>query len=531
MARSEYSGTTLHGLQFLDDRRSEPTTYYVRSGPLGDAFDGPPGPAPRRRQHRGRRARDGNVAAYERPDRHDDVLRDRPGGRSTSRATQRYFTYLADAPNPPGSSSVMRGCRSRRSRTGRSTCWSSTRSRPMPFRPTCSRGRRSRPTSRTLRPGGIIAFHLSNRYYELVNAVSSTARSVGLLAEGLIYGPTADDRDRLAAQDSSWVVVGQAKDALRFEARRWREAFDGPVLTDDFSDILLAPRSSPNLSGPSYPREEPVRRVPSPAMSKRSRRAAANAAAQTASATSATTAGRAGTPTMPRSTTPSLALTKEKVLGRPLFVTSISISAFLLFTLELLAGRLVLPVFGGTPAVWTTALCFFTARRVRRLPVRARRRDPARPAARRRPAPDRRRPRRRGDVPGPDRSRRAAFQRHARGHQRPARPRAHRGRAGVPPRDDEPAPVGVVRRSRRRPVVAVRGVQRGQPGRPPRLPVHHRAEHPALGPARPGPDDARPVRRSRSPRSSSAGVGRRRRSIVRRSHRRRRWRAGASSCG
>jgi hypothetical protein len=32
-------GTTLHGLQWLDERRTEPTTYYARSGPLGDVFE------------------------------------------------------------------------------------------------------------------------------------------------------------------------------------------------------------------------------------------------------------------------------------------------------------------------------------------------------------------------------------------------------------------------------------------------------------------------------------------------------------
>src|SRR5665647_371275 len=42
-----------------------------------------------------------------------------------------------------------------------------------------------------------------------------------------------------------------------------------------------------------------------------------------------------------------------------LFIATIGLSALLLFTLELLAGRLVLPIFGGAPAVWTTALCFF----------------------------------------------------------------------------------------------------------------------------------------------------------------------------
>ena len=46
---------------------------------------------------------------------------------------------------------------------------------------------------------------------------------------------------------------------------------------------------------------------------------------------------------------------------RALFLATIALSAFLLFTLELVAGRLVLPVFGGTPGVWATTLCFFTA--------------------------------------------------------------------------------------------------------------------------------------------------------------------------
>jgi len=47
--------------------------------------------------------------------------------------------------------------------------------------------------------------------------------------------------------------------------------------------------------------------------------------------------------------------------SQPLFIAAIGLSAFTLFALELLAGRLVLPIFGGTPSVWTTALCFFTA--------------------------------------------------------------------------------------------------------------------------------------------------------------------------
>ncbi|TLM68098.1 MAG: spermidine synthase, partial [Actinobacteria bacterium] len=40
-------------------------------------------------------------------------------------------------------------------------------------------------------------------------------------------------------------------------------------------------------------------------------------------------------------------------------LAAVGLSAYLLFTLELVTGRLLLPVFGGSPSVWTTALCFY----------------------------------------------------------------------------------------------------------------------------------------------------------------------------
>ena len=43
------------------------------------------------------------------------------------------------------------------------------------------------------------------------------------------------------------------------------------------------------------------------------------------------------------------------------FAVPIGLSAFLLFSVEPLVGRLTLPVFGGTPAVWATTLFFFQA--------------------------------------------------------------------------------------------------------------------------------------------------------------------------
>src|SRR5438309_7495398 len=43
----------------------------------------------------------------------------------------------------------------------------------------------------------------------------------------------------------------------------------------------------------------------------------------------------------------------------PLIAAAIFLGAFLLFAVEPLIGRFVLPWFGGTPAVWTTCMLFF----------------------------------------------------------------------------------------------------------------------------------------------------------------------------
>ena len=42
-----------------------------------------------------------------------------------------------------------------------------------------------------------------------------------------------------------------------------------------------------------------------------------------------------------------------------LIAPTVGLSAFLLFAVEPLVGRLVLPAFGGAPGVWATVLAFF----------------------------------------------------------------------------------------------------------------------------------------------------------------------------
>src|SRR6476620_10565596 len=45
--------------------------------------------------------------------------------------------------------------------------------------------------------------------------------------------------------------------------------------------------------------------------------------------------------------------------GRISFGLTIFLSAFLLFWVQLLLGKYILPWFGGAPAVWTTCMLFF----------------------------------------------------------------------------------------------------------------------------------------------------------------------------
>src|SRR5262245_47314391 len=42
-----------------------------------------------------------------------------------------------------------------------------------------------------------------------------------------------------------------------------------------------------------------------------------------------------------------------------LFALSIFLSAFLLFQIQPMIGKFILPWFGGTPAVWSTVMLFF----------------------------------------------------------------------------------------------------------------------------------------------------------------------------
>jgi SAM-dependent methyltransferase len=237
VVNAEYAGTTIHGAQFLDEgRRKEPTTYYVRSGPLGSAFED------LRARMGGARVGvvglgAGTTLAYERPGDAFTVFEIDPAVIALAR-DRRYFTYLPDAASQP---KIVLG--DARLSLAQSPAGSfdlivldAFSSDAVPAHLLTAEAMTI--YARTLRPGGVILFHLSNRYYDLARPVVATAESIGLGALALRYTPDQPTTQATGALGSIWVVAGASADVERFRARGWTAVAPGTVLTDDFPDLL-----------------------------------------------------------------------------------------------------------------------------------------------------------------------------------------------------------------------------------------------------------------------------------------------------
>ena len=233
-----FSGTTLHGLQFLDDRRYDPTAYYVESGPVGDVFDmlrlRLPGTATVGFVGLGA----GVLTAYGEADDSFHFYEIDPAV-ITIATDPRYFTYLADS---PAGIDIVKGDARRSLEAAPDDAFDllvldAFSSDTVPVHLLTKEAIEL--YDRVLRPGGLMAFNLSNRFYDLPGSVAATARAVGLAAAGREYDPPPEAQDRHAARASSWMVVGTSEVIAAFADLAWSEpGHPGPVLTDDFADLL-----------------------------------------------------------------------------------------------------------------------------------------------------------------------------------------------------------------------------------------------------------------------------------------------------
>jgi spermidine synthase len=230
-------GAIMHGEQFMhDELRRNITTYYYPTSGIGAAILS--------RQERPIRVGvvglgTGTLAAYGRP---GDVFRFYDIDPGVVRIARSEFTYLADSPaaieislgdarlalerEPPQQFDVL------------AVDAFSSDAIPVHLITREALG----VYLRHVRPDGIVAFHVSNRFLDLVPVVARLAKEHGVHAQ--IVRDDPDDEDETGRSKSDWVLLAREEAALkrpRIVEAGAEPAEDEPELrtwTDDYSNLI-----------------------------------------------------------------------------------------------------------------------------------------------------------------------------------------------------------------------------------------------------------------------------------------------------
>ncbi len=238
-------GNVVHGGQEIDPARAkEPLAYYTRSGPLGEMFGAlaiAKANAPVAVIGLGT----GGMACYGAALQSWTFYEIDPAVFAIARNT-RYFTFLRDC--PPKTAVVLGDARlSLLQAPANSYAWLivdafSSDAIPMHL---LTQQAFTLYLSR-LRPGGYLAFHISNHFLDLEPALGSLAREANLAA--LIKNDPDADPDGPGARKfaSDWVVMTRAEPDLKNLRHNpgWRKLKEasGPVWSDDYSNLRSAIR-------------------------------------------------------------------------------------------------------------------------------------------------------------------------------------------------------------------------------------------------------------------------------------------------
>jgi hypothetical protein len=239
-----FHGSTLHGQQSLDPvLRREPSTYFTRSGPIGQLFSAletvlaQPGA---RVAIVGLGA--GTLAAYARPGERWTFYEVDPLVERIAR-DRRFFTYLEDC--QAESVEVVLGDARLRLRDAPDRGYQlivldafSSDSLPVHL---ISREALSLYRAK-LAPGGVLAFNLSNRYLDLDPVMSRQAKDAGLFYRVCRDLHPSDKENEAGKQPTIWGVMATAEQDLGELATdpRWQPPASRPgsrVWTDDYSDL------------------------------------------------------------------------------------------------------------------------------------------------------------------------------------------------------------------------------------------------------------------------------------------------------
>lgn len=239
-------GGTLHGRQSLDPaRRREPLTYYTHGGPLGQFFDAAGDTAaPRRVAVIGLGS--GSVACYSRPGDDWTFYEIDPAVERIAH-DPRYFTFLQDC--APAARVVLGDARLSLAKAADARydlmildAYSSD-SVPVHL---ITREALALYQDR-LAAGGVLAFHISNKFLDLRPVVAVLAADAGLVAVDQLDVDLTREQAAAGKTGSEWVLIarGAADLGPLTSDPRWQPltaAAGARPWTDDFSSIIGALR-------------------------------------------------------------------------------------------------------------------------------------------------------------------------------------------------------------------------------------------------------------------------------------------------
>lgn len=238
--RSMLHGHTIHGVQRLDAEQDEPLSYYHRGGPLGQLFAAL-APARQPRSIAAVGLGIGTVAAYCGPDQQLDFYEINPAVARLAR-DRRYFSLLTDC--APDSRIVLGDARLTLAKAPDAAydliILDAFSSDAIPLH-LVTREALEIYLGR-LAPGGLVMFHVSNRYLDLIPALAALAKELSLAGR---WQDCPTDKAETDAQKvrSTWVVMGRTPVALAIldGDPRWKPLPENPGIapwTDDYSNIF-----------------------------------------------------------------------------------------------------------------------------------------------------------------------------------------------------------------------------------------------------------------------------------------------------
>jgi pentatricopeptide repeat protein len=236
-----YHGTTLHGAQSNNpQRRREPLVYYHPSGPIGQVFSVFYGaPTPREVAIVGLGT--GSLACFASPGQHWTFYEIDPAVERIARDPQ-YFTYLQDCTAQfevvlgDGRLSLARAP----DRHFGLIVFDAFSSDAVPIH--LINREALKLYLEKLAEGGLLVFHISNRFLDLRPVLGNLAQDAGLTALVQEYN-VSDEEQRACYVPTIWVVMARKEADLGnlVANENWQPLLvkpRGKLWTDDFSDIL-----------------------------------------------------------------------------------------------------------------------------------------------------------------------------------------------------------------------------------------------------------------------------------------------------